>query len=272
MTSTSRWSLQGFKAVVTGRQGLGLAVAKEMLQLGAEVVIMSHKPAEVEETCASLTTLMKRPVPGVAADISTKEGREVLVAYVEKLWGGSLDGLVNNVGTNVRKPIHEATEGEYYNMMRTNLDSCWFLCKMFKPMLERSSRASVVNISSAAGVRSTGTGSVYAMTKAAVAHLARVLACEWGPLGIRVNCVCPWMVRTPLLEEAIRNDPQQLEDVKRTTPLARLGEPDDTAGTVAFLCMPAAAYITGQIISVDGGLFAQGFRGPCVAEPKLSKL
>ncbi|OLP96209.1 Tropinone reductase 1 [Symbiodinium microadriaticum] len=100
MTSTSRWSLQGFKAVVTGStQGLGLAVAKEMLQLGAEVVIMSHKPAEVE----------------------------VLVAYVEKLWGGSLDGLVNNVGTNVRKPIHEATEGEYYNMMRTNLDSCWFL-------------------------------------------------------------------------------------------------------------------------------------------------
>jgi len=273
MASTSRWSLNGFKAVVTGStQGLGLAVAKEMLQLGAEVVIMSHKPAEVEETCASLTTLMKRPVPGVAADISTKEGREVLVAYVEKLWGGSLDGLVNNVGTNVRKPIHEATEAEYYNMMRTNLDSCWFLCKMFKPMLERSSRASVVNISSAAGVRSTGTGSVYAMTKAAVAHLARVLACEWGPLGIRVNCVCPWMVRTPLLEEAIRNDPQQLEDVKRTTPLARLGEPDDTAGTVAFLCMPAAAYITGQIISVDGGLFAQGFRGPCVAEPKLSKL
>ena len=268
--ASSRWSLEGFKAVVTGStKGLGFAVAKEMLQLGAEVVIVSRKSAEVEETCASLTALMKRSIPGIAADISTKEGREALVAYVQELWGGSLDGLVNNVGTNVRKPIHEATEEEYHTMMRTNIDSCWFLCKMFKPMLERSSRASVVNISSAAGVRSTGTGSVYAMTKAAVAHLACSLACEWGPLGIRVNCVCPWMARTPLLEEAVRQNPQQLEDVKKVTPLARLGEPEDTACTVAFLCMPAAAYITGQVISVDGGIYAQGFRGPCVAEPQV---
>ncbi|CAE7407656.1 unnamed protein product [Symbiodinium natans] len=270
MASASRWSLEGFKVVVTGStKGLGLACAQELLQLGAEVVITARKAAEVEETCASLSSLTKRSPSGIAADVSTKEGREALVAHVQKLWGGSLDGLVNNVGTNVRKPIQEATEEEYYNMMRTNIDSCWFLCKMFKPMLERSSRASVVNISSAAGVRSTGTGSVYAMTKAAMAHLACSLACEWGPLGIRVNCVCPWMARTPLLEEAVRNNPQQLEDVKRVTPLSRLGEPEDTAGAVAFLCMPAAAYITGQIISVDGGLFAQGFRGPCVADPKL---
>ena len=78
------------------------------------------------------------------------------------------------------------------------------------------------------------------------------------------------MARTPLLEEAVRNDPQLLEDVKKVTPLARLGEPEDTAGAVAFLCMPAAAYITGQVISVDGGIYAQGFRGPCIpAEPKV---
>ncbi|CAJ1352979.1 unnamed protein product [Effrenium voratum] len=250
----SRWSLDGFKVVVTGStKGLGRACAAEMLALGAEVVITARKPAEVEATCAELAGSGK--VYGLAADVSGKEGREALAAYVQNLWGGVLDGLVNNVGTNVRKPIHEATEEEYTTMMRTNVDSCWFLCKMFKPMLERSSRPSVVNISSAAGVRSTGTGSVYAMTKAAMAHLALSLACEWGPLGIRVNCV--------------RNNPQQLEDVKRVTPLARLGEPEDTAGAVAFLCMPAAAYITGQVISVDGGLQAQGFRGPCVAEPRL---
>ncbi|CAK8995675.1 unnamed protein product [Durusdinium trenchii] len=138
-----------------------------------------------------------------------------------------------------------------------------------KRALWTSFRGTEVNISSAAGVRSTGTGSVYAMTKAAMAHLACSLACEWGPLGIRVNCVCPWMARTPLLEEAVKNNPQQLEDVKRATPLARLGEPEDTAAAVAFLCMPAAAYITGQVISVDGGLFAQGFRGPCVPDPRL---
>eukprot|EP00434_Breviolum_minutum_P010454 symbB.v1.2.009219.t1/scaffold582.1/size184522/5 len=140
---------------------------------------------------------------------------------------------------------------------------------MCKPLLERSSYGSVVNISSAAGLRSTGTGSVYAMTKAAMVQLTKNLACEWGPLGIRVNCVCPWMARTPLLEEAVKNNPQQLEDVKHATPLARLGEPEDTGAAVAFLCMPTAAYITGQVISVDGGLYAQGFRGPCVPDPKL---
>eukprot|EP00913_Durusdinium_trenchii_P033597 g31450.t1 len=206
-TMSARWSLEGFKAVVTGStKGLGRACAAEMLALGAEV-ITARKPEEVEATCCELSTALRgAKVKGLAADVSTKEGRQALVDFVGKLWGGVLDGLVNN-----------ASEEEYHNMMRTNVDSCWFLCKMFKPMLGRSSRGSVVNISSAAGVRSTGTGSVYAMTKAAMAHLACSLACEWGPLGIRVNCVCPWMARTPLLEEAVKNNPQQLEDVKRAT-------------------------------------------------------
>jgi len=163
----------------------------------------------------------------------------------------------------------DVPEEEYRSITSTNMDSCWFLCKMFMPLLKRSERPSVVNVASAAGVRSTGTGTIYAMTKAAMAHLSVALSCEWGPLGIRVNCVCPWMARTPLLEEAVKKNPQQLEDVKRSTPLGRLGEPEDTASLVAFLCLPASGYITGQVISVDGGLSAQGFRGPCVADSKL---
>ena len=102
------------------------------------------------------------------------------------------------------------------------------------------------------------------MTKAAMAHMSEALACEWACEGIRVNCVCPWMARTPLLEAAVKSDPSQLDKVCEWTPLGRLGEPADTGGLVAFLCMPASAYITGQVIAVDGGLAAQGFRGPCV--------
>lgn len=93
------------------------------------------------------------------------------------------------------------------------------------------------------------------------------LACEWAPLGIRVNTVAPWMALTPLLATAVQADPSQLDAVKAATPLGRLGDPKDTAAAVAFLCMPAAAYITGQTLAVDGGLAAQGFRGPCVAQP-----
>ena len=104
-----------------------------------------------------------------------------------------------------------------------------------------------------------GTGVIYAMTKAAMAHMSEALACEWACEGIRVNCVCPWMARTPLLEAAVAKDPSQLDEVTEATPLGRLGEPADTAGAVAFLCMPASAYITGQVLAVDGGLAAQWF-------------
>lgn len=267
---SSRWSLQKFRAVITGStKGLGLACAEEFIALGAEVVVTARSQNEVDAAVTELNASARGKAYGLAADVSTPEGRRALVDFVQKLWDGALDGLINNVGTNQRKPIQEATEEEYYTMMRTNVDSCWFLCKMFMPMLQKSDRPSVVNVSSVAGIRSSGTGSVYAMTKAAMAHLSCSLACEWGPLGIRVNCVCPWMARTPLLEEAVRNNPKQLEDVKRATPLACLGEPEDTAGAVAWLCMPASKYVTGQVIAVDGGLSAQGFRGPCVPDAKL---
>merc|ERR1712178_487221 len=98
-------------------------------------------------------------------------------------------------------------------MMTTNLESCWDLRRRLKPFLQKSSRASVVNIGSVAGVLSTGTGTVYAMTKAGMAHLSRSLGCEWGPLGIRVNCVCPWMTMTPLLQDTMKmGDNKQLDE------------------------------------------------------------
>eukprot|EP00406_Dinophysis_acuminata_P030864 CAMPEP_0179364964 /NCGR_PEP_ID=MMETSP0797-20121207/82309_1 /TAXON_ID=47934 /ORGANISM="Dinophysis acuminata, Strain DAEP01" /LENGTH=267 /DNA_ID=CAMNT_0021080457 /DNA_START=29 /DNA_END=832 /DNA_ORIENTATION=+ len=261
-----RWRLDGYRAVVTGStKGIGHAIANEMLALGAEVLITSRTSKDVDSVLLGMAAHGGR-AHGVACDVSTAEGRAALVEKVSALWGGELDGLVNNVGMNARKPIHEATDDDYRNIMSTNLDSSWYLCKLLKPSLQRSRRASVVNVASVAGVLSTGTGSVYAMTKAAMAQLSRSLACEWGPLGIRVNCVCPWMTMTPLLEDAVKANPSQLDEVRRQTPLGRLGEPEDTAGLVAFLCLPAAAFITGQVICADGGLCSQGFRGPCVQE------
>lgn len=158
-------------------------------------------------------------------------------------------------------------------MVATNQTSAFFLCTLCLPLLRKSAHPSVVNVSSVAGIRSSGTGVVYAMTKAAMVHMTETLACEWAGYGIRVNCVCPWMARTPMLEAAVAKDPAQLDKVCEATPLGRLGETEDTAGSVAFLCMPAAAYITGQVLAVDGGLAAQGFRGPCVvaAPPSARK-
>lgn len=268
--TASRWSLAGFRVVVTGStKGIGRSIVEEMLGLGAEVLLVARNAEEVELLRGELSARHPGRVHGAACDVSEASAREALFSQVNLLWSG-VDGLINNVGTNTRKPIQDVTEEDYRLLMRTNLDSAWYLCKLFKPMLEESSKAVVVNVSSVAGVLSTGTGSVYAMSKAAMAHLSRSLACEWGPLGIRVNCVCPWMTKTPLLKEATMMDPTgSAEEARRATPLGRLGEPEDTAGLVAFLCTPAAVFVTGQVISVDGGLLAQGFKGPCVPQPRL---
>ena len=149
-------------------------------------------------------------------------------------------------------------------MQKTNLESCYFLVKAMSPVLRAATiPARVVNVASVAGVTSSGTGIVYGMTKAAMVQMARGLACEWGKHGIRVNAVAPWMTRTPLLEEAIKANRNQLDKVHAWTPLQRIAQPAEIASAVIFLILPASSFITGQCLNVDGGLTANGFAGVC---------
>eukprot|EP00899_Mesostigma_viride_P015421 jgi/Mesvir1/23880/Mv10672-RA.1 len=191
------------------------------------------------------------------------KGRETLLHYVEKTWGG-LDCLINNAGTNVRKKIVEATEEEYRLIIQTNMDSVYYLSKMAYRLLSRSSRPTIVNVASAAGVNSTGSGAIYAMSKAAIVQLTKSQACEWAKAGIRVNCVAPWVTNTPLLVEAVKNNPRALEKASERTPLGRPGEPEEIASAIAFLTLPASGYITGHTINVDGGLLVNAFPPPDV--------
>lgn len=253
----NHWSLKGAKAVITGAtKGIGRAVAEEFLHLGAEIWIIARDIAAVQTAC-EVWDKAGHLVHGTSADVSRPEDRLRLMAEIQAKWG-NFDLLVNNVGTNIRKRTVDYTETEYRTILGTNMDSTFHLCQLAYPLLRGSSRAAVVQVLSVAGLTHLRTGSPYAMSKAALIQLTRNLAVEWATDVIRVNAVAPWYTQTPLAEQVLSN-PEYHAEVLSRTPLGRIATAEEVASAIAFLCMPAASYITGQCLAVDGGFSVLGF-------------
>jgi Tropinone reductase 1 len=252
----NRWQLDGARAVVTGgTRGIGLAVVLELLELGASVVTVGRDLDDLDPRLEAARDAGRLHL--TAADLATAEGRAALIALIPATWD-AVEILVNNVGTNIRTPSLDATDEDYRRILDTNLTTAWDLSRALHPRLAASGRGAIVNVGSVAGQVSVGTGAVYAMTKAAIEHLTRYLAVEWARDGIRVNAVAPWYIRTPLVEP-ILGDPATLERVLAVTPMRRVGEPHEAAAVIVFLCLPAASYVTGQVVAADGGFLAYGF-------------
>ncbi|KAJ4810925.1 Tropinone reductase [Rhynchospora pubera] len=254
-----RWSLEGMTALVTGgTRGIGHAVVEELAALGARVHTCSRQPHELDACLARWHSLGLTNITASPCDISQPNQRLDLMRHVSTLFSGTLNILVNNAGTNIRKPTTDFSSQEYSFLMATNLDSVFHLCQLAHPLLKASSSASIVFISSVAGVVALPTGSIYAATKAAMNQLTKNLACEWAKDNIRANSVSPWCIRTPLIE-ALLEQKEFVDKAIARTPLRRFGEPEEVASLVAYLCLPAAAYLTGQTVCVDGGMTVNGF-------------
>ncbi len=253
----ARWSLKGKKAIVTGAtRGIGKAIAAELAALGAEVLIVSRNSADISSEIGKYNSSGLQ-VLGMKCDVSKDAERKELLSFVCEKWN-SLDILINNAGTNTRRRTLDTNEEDTAGLINLNLVSAIEMCKMFHPMMKKSGSGSIVNISSVAGQISVGTGSPYAASKAGLIHFTHYAAVEWATDGIRVNSVAPWYIRTPLTEKLL-SDQKYLDSVLSRTPMGRTGTAEEVAGAVAFLCMPAASYITGECIAVDGGFLKYGF-------------
>ncbi|KAG5118505.1 hypothetical protein AAZX31_12G056700 [Glycine max] len=254
----SRWSLQGMTVLVTGgSKGIGYAIVEELAQLGATVHTCARNEAELNESLNEWNTKGYR-VTGSVCDVASRAERQDLIARLSSEFNGKLNILVNNVGTNIWKDLLEYTEEDFLFLVNTNLQSAFHLCQLAHPLLKASEAASIVFISSIGGVVSINLGSVvYSATKGAMNQMTKNLACEWAKDNIRTNCVAPGMIRTPAADEYLKEGKIANAYIPRT-PLGRFGEGDEVSSVVAFLCLPAASYVTGQIICVDGGFTVNG--------------
>jgi NAD(P)-dependent dehydrogenase (short-subunit alcohol dehydrogenase family) len=242
--------LRGKVAIVTGSgTGIGFEIARCFAREGASVVVSARAEERLEGVRDAVRELGGECL-AVAGDLRDPETAERLAAGARERFGG-VDVVVNNAGGTFNAPAEEITPNGWRAVLDTNLTTAFLVSRACFPQL-RDRRGSVVNVSSIAAVDVPGPKHVhYSVAKAGLVQLTKSLAFEWGPLGIRVNCVCPGVVKTP--RSVFAGNPEMEEAWRRRAPLQRLGEPSDVAETVLLLASGASAYTTGAVIRIDGG-------------------
>lgn len=259
MSAISCQALRGETAIVTGAtSGIGEAIAIRFAREGARVAVVGRDPRRGERVVAAIVAAGDQ-AEFFAAELTDDEAVATLVQRVGDSFG-EFGIVVNNAGVSMPGTVVHTTPQQWDAIWRTNVTSTYLLSHYAMPQLLRRGAGSVINISSEAGLKGLKDRAAYCAAKAAVVGLTKAMAVDHSPQGVRVNCICPGTIETPMISRMIGDDtnPQGLKDAflqRRLTPY--LGVPDDVAEAALYLALPHNRYVTGAILSVDGGSLAR---------------
>ncbi|WP_307101554.1 SDR family NAD(P)-dependent oxidoreductase [Arthrobacter globiformis] len=241
-------------AIVTGgTRGIGLACVEELIRVGYQILICSRNQNEVASVVKAFDNRVSE-VAGITADLSDPGTGEILTSRCMELFG-RIDTVINNAGIFTPTPLIDMTAAAWDKTLNINLRAPSLLSAAAVERMQPHTGCSIINISSINGLASEDNFAAYNASKAALMSLTQTMASEWAPLGVRVNCVSPGWIYTPLSAPWIGDLTQ--EDLSRLIPMSRVGQPEEVASVVGFLASDAASYMTGQTITVDGGMLSR---------------
>jgi 2-deoxy-D-gluconate 3-dehydrogenase len=244
--------LAGKVALVTGAgRGIGRAIAVGLAEAGADVCVTARTVAEIDETAEAVGALGRSTLAVPADATDAKAVVRVVERAVAEL--GGLQILVNNAGIDLAKPLLDTDEDGYDRVMDTNVKSMFLFTRAVGPRMIAQRYGRVVNVASVGAYVAAPNQAIYHASKAAAAHLTKATAIEWARHNITVNAVAPGWVRTELIRH-LSDDEEKLGRYLKAIPLRRLGEPEEIAPLVAYLASDLAAFMTGSVVVIDGGL------------------
>jgi len=247
------FDLSGKTAIITGSsRGIGQAIAERMAEHGANVVISARKPEAVHAVADAINARYPGRALAQPANIADKAALQTLVDATVGLFG-QVDILVCNAASNpYAGPMSGIGDDQFTKILQNNVISNHWLIQMVAPAMVERREGSIIIVSSIGGLRGNALIGAYNISKAADFQLARNLAVEFGPAGVRVNCIAPGLIQTDFARY-LWEDEERLRQTTGPLPMRRIGQPDEIAGAAVFLAAPASAYMTGQTIVVDGG-------------------
>jgi|APSaa5957512622_1039677.scaffolds.fasta_scaffold40660_2 NAD(P)-dependent dehydrogenase (short-subunit alcohol dehydrogenase family) len=246
-------SIKGKVALVTGgNAGIGKATALQFAKNGAKVVVAARRVEEGKETVKQIVDQGGDAI-FVKTDVVLAQEVEALVKQTVDTYG-KLDYAFNNAGIiGPNDPVEELEEEGFLEVMQTNVIGVWLCMKYELQQMQGQGKGVIINTSSVAGLNSGGTGAPYVTSKHAVIGLTKAAARENAMKGIRINAVCPGLIRTQIIDDIKQGNPEMLDKMLQSYPMGRIGEPEEVAEVVVWLCSDGASYVTGHSFLVDGG-------------------